>query len=210
MVPLCWQWVYPSKVQRITYLCGVLSACKQFMPLCCPQMPISPLLAALGTEPRMFTPSSFMVSFWSFATLQYEHKFSFAVFLLWVRLSLCSFVWVVQIACWTWLNSSVRSDKDFGGISFQSLPSVRTHEDITLRHTQAHTCHRELRIAQCCWRSSQSWKKLYLEVKAWFGMSFSLFLLSLRLCSYCKNEDEKNPLEGRVNNNYLPIKLLKS
>ena len=80
MVPLCWQWVYPSEVQRITYLCGVLSAYKQFMPLCCPQMPSSPLLAALGTEPRMFTPSSFMVFFWSFATLQNEHKFSFALF----------------------------------------------------------------------------------------------------------------------------------
>ena len=96
-----------------------------------------------------------------------------------MRLSLCNFVWVVQIAFWTWLNSSVRSDKDFRGISFQSPPSVRTHEDITLTHTQAHACHCELRIAQCCWRCSQSWKKLYPEVKTWFGMSFSWFLLSL-------------------------------
>ena len=57
----------------------VLSACKQFMPLCCPmcpQTPISLLLATLGIEHGMFTPSSFMMSSWSFATLQNEHGFS--------------------------------------------------------------------------------------------------------------------------------------
>lgn len=83
----------------------------------------------------------YMMSSWSFSTLQNEHEFAVAVvFLIWARLFLCSFVQVACIACYTQFNSSVRNDKGFGGISFQSLPvyvRVSTAHSLTQRHMYA-------------------------------------------------------------------------
>lgn len=110
----------------------------------CPQKSLSPLLAAGGIETSVFTPCSLRWLLEVFPPCKMSIGLVLLCFLLWARLSLCSCVGVARFACYTRLNSSVRNDRYFGGISVLSLPSECTHEHTTLTHTQMHICRGEL------------------------------------------------------------------
>lgn len=132
--PLCWQGFCSLQVYTIPYLCVFITW--------------KHVLWGLSTEVTLPSLSSWRhwnqhvySEFLYDGSLKFFHPTKMSItlvllcFLLWASVSLCSCVGVARLACYTRLNSSVRNDRYFGGISIPSLPSVCTHEHTTLTHT---------------------------------------------------------------------------